>query len=120
MTVYLHPEETTISQFYAKPTFELLDVNKQKHPVVCLSALPSKTEDMEITSCHLRVSPGHTSYPSFIKQSTIYTKQDQGRAQTIQPCHMHCHHSPCLPRYWEPYQLWESFWLATKFNECNQ
>ena len=55
MTVYLHPEETTISQFYAKPTFELLDVNKQKHPVVCLSALPSKTEDMEITSCHLRV-----------------------------------------------------------------
>jgi len=28
---YLHPGKTTISQYYAEPTFMLLDVIKQKH-----------------------------------------------------------------------------------------
>ena len=28
---YLHPEKTTIGQYYAEPTFKLLDVIKQKH-----------------------------------------------------------------------------------------
>jgi len=31
MTDYLHPEKTTTGQYYAEPTFKLLDVMKQKH-----------------------------------------------------------------------------------------
>jgi len=31
MTNYLHPGKTTIGQYYAEPTFKLLDVIKQKH-----------------------------------------------------------------------------------------
>jgi len=31
MTDYLHPEKTTTVQYYAEPTFKLLDVIKQKH-----------------------------------------------------------------------------------------
>ena len=31
MTDYLHPGKTTTGQYYAEPTFKLLDVMKQKH-----------------------------------------------------------------------------------------
>ena len=31
MTDYLHPGKTTAGQYYAEPTFKLLDVIKRKH-----------------------------------------------------------------------------------------
>jgi len=31
MTDYLHTAKTTVGQYYAEPTFKLLDVMKQKH-----------------------------------------------------------------------------------------
>ena len=72
------------------------------HRLISVSALPCKTGNTKITPFHLNVvcffANKHktrqnyqllTAYPSFIKRSTVCTKHDQHRAQSIQPSDMH-------------------------------
>jgi len=72
--------------------------------LISVSALPCKTGNPKITPFNLNVvcffankhakhikiiNLSQTDYPSFIKRSTVCTKHDQHRAQSIQPSDMH-------------------------------